>query len=222
MPRSWSLSAKLGAIGAALLLMAFASIGEPHAVGDLAAGGRRRGKAAVSQRSRPHAHADLAPGAGRAMERADERQKGALFEQFDSSIGVLRTGDPARPLFVPHDHASQYRPLSVVQRIAEWDVLSWKPPGARMQTWPWHRVRSAQFAQQADGRVREPHRQAAFVSAYRYRETLVRPDGDPERRAVRDGGSHHRQCDRLALLRLPVHLQSAVPPAGRALAGGEG
>ena len=27
MPRSWSLSAKLGAIGAALLLMAFASIG---------------------------------------------------------------------------------------------------------------------------------------------------------------------------------------------------
>ena len=50
-----------------------------------------------------------------------------LFEQFDQSIAVLRSGDPSRPLFVPHDHASR-ESFAVVQR--EWDVLkaAWRAP----------------------------------------------------------------------------------------------
>jgi two-component system, NarL family, nitrate/nitrite sensor histidine kinase NarX len=145
MPRSWSLSAKLGAIGAALLLMAFASIGLTLWVTWQLEGGA----AAVNEAGRMRMQTwRLA----QTLERADERQKGALFEQFDSSIGVLRTGDPARPLFVPHDHASQ-EAFALVQR--EWDVLkaAWgtsPAPGAE------------RAAQQADAFV---SRIDTFVSA---------------------------------------------------------
>ena len=145
MPRSWSLSAKLGAIGAALLLMAFASIGLTLWVTWQLEGGA----AAVNEAGRMRMQTwHLA----QTLERVDERQRSALFEQFDRSIGVLRTGDPARPLFVPHDHASQ-EAFAVVQR--EWDVLkaAWRTspaPGAE------------RVAEQADAFV---SRIDAFVSA---------------------------------------------------------
>lgn len=120
MPRSWSLSAKLGVIGATLLLMAFASIGLTLWVTWQLEGGA----AAVNEAGRMRMQTwRLA----QTLERADERQKIALFEQFDQSIAVLRSGDPSRPLFVPHDHASR-ESFAVVQR--EWDVLkaAWRVP----------------------------------------------------------------------------------------------
>lgn len=120
MPRSWSLSAKLGVIGATLLLMAFASIGLTLWVTWQLEGGA----AAVNEAGRMRMQTwRLA----QTLERADERQKVALFEQFDQSIAVLRSGDPSRPLFVPHDHASR-ESFAVVQR--EWDVLkaAWRAP----------------------------------------------------------------------------------------------
>ena len=113
MPRSWSLSAKLGVIGAALLAMAFASISLTLWVTWQLEGGA----AAVNEAGRMRMQTwRLA----QTLERADERQMSVLFAQFDRSIGVLRTGDPARPLFVSKDHASQ-EAFAVVQR--EWDAL---------------------------------------------------------------------------------------------------
>nr|WP_295084482.1 type IV pili methyl-accepting chemotaxis transducer N-terminal domain-containing protein [uncultured Roseateles sp.] len=113
MPRSWSLSAKLGAIGAALLLMAFASIGLTLWVTWQLEGGA----AAVNEAGRMRMQTwRLA----QALGGADEHQRSALFEQFDSSIAVLRAGDPARPLFVPRDRSSQ-EAFAVVQH--EWGVL---------------------------------------------------------------------------------------------------
>ena len=145
MPRSWGLSAKLGAIGAALLLMAFASIGLTLWVTWQLEGGA----AAVNEAGRMRMQTwRLA----QTLERVDKRQRNALFEQFDRSIGVLRTGDPARPLFVPHDHASQ-EAFAVVQR--EWDVLkaAWRTPPA---------PGAERVAEQADAFV---SRIDAFVSA---------------------------------------------------------
>ncbi|MBL8331126.1 MAG: type IV pili methyl-accepting chemotaxis transducer N-terminal domain-containing protein, partial [Rubrivivax sp.] len=113
MPRSWSLSAKLGVIGAVLLAMAFASISLTLWVTWQLEGGA----AAVNEAGRMRMQTwRLA----QTLERADERQMSVLFAQFDRSIGVLRTGDPARPLFVSKDHASQDA-FAVVQR--EWDAL---------------------------------------------------------------------------------------------------
>ena len=41
------------------------------------------------------------------LARADAQQIAGLAAQFDQSVNVLRTGDPARPLLVPHDALSQ-------------------------------------------------------------------------------------------------------------------
>ncbi|CAD5366791.1 Nitrate/nitrite sensor protein [Rubrivivax sp. A210] len=113
MPRSWSLSAKLGAIGGALLLMAFASIGLTLWVTWQLEGGA----AAVNEAGRMRMQTwRLA----QTLARADAQQIAGLVSQFDQSVSVLRSGDPARPLFVPHDDESQ-QAFAAVQR--DWEVL---------------------------------------------------------------------------------------------------
>jgi nitrate/nitrite-specific signal transduction histidine kinase len=50
------------------------------------------------------------------LARADAQQIGSgWLAQFDQSVNVLRTGDPARPLLVPHDALSQ-QAFAAVQR----------------------------------------------------------------------------------------------------------
>ena len=145
MQRSWSLSAKLGAIGSALLLMAFASIGLTLWVTWQLEGGA----AAVNEAGRMRMQTwRLA----QTLARGDEQQMDRLVAQFDQSVNLLQTGDPARPLFVPKDEASQ-QAFAVVQR--DWSGLkgAWRAlptPGADVS------------AQQADAFVA---RVDTFVSA---------------------------------------------------------
>jgi two-component system nitrate/nitrite sensor histidine kinase NarX len=145
MPRSWSLSAKLGAIGGALLLMAFASIGMTLWVTWQLEGGA----AAVNEAGRMRMQTWRM---AQTLARADAQQMAGLVAQFDQSVGVLRRGDPARPLLVPHDDASQ-QAFAAVQRDwwelrARWSTLP--GPGADLS------------AQQADAFVA---RIDSFVSA---------------------------------------------------------
>jgi two-component system nitrate/nitrite sensor histidine kinase NarX len=145
MPRTWSLSAKLGAIGGALLMMAFASIGMTLWVTWQLEGGA----AAVNEAGRMRMQTWRM---AQTLARADVRQMSMLVAEFDQSVGVLRTGDPARPLLVPHDEASQ-QAFSAVK--SDWLALK-----ARWSTLP---VPAAELsAQQADAFV---GRIDTFVSA---------------------------------------------------------
>ncbi len=126
MHRSWSLSAKLGAIGSALLLMAFASIGLTLWVTWQLEGGA----AAVNEAGRMRMQTWRM---AQTLARDDARQMATLVRQFDQSVSLLRTGDPARPLLVPHDDESQ-RAFDAVQRDwlelkASWTALP--APGAQ-------------------------------------------------------------------------------------------
>jgi two-component system nitrate/nitrite sensor histidine kinase NarX len=113
MYRSWSLSAKLGAIGGTLLVMALASIGLTLWVTWQLEGGA----AAVNEAGRMRMQTwRLA----QTLQGADPQRIDALMAQFDHSVGVLRSGDPARPLFVPHDERSQ-QTFADVQR--DWSRL---------------------------------------------------------------------------------------------------
>jgi two-component system, NarL family, nitrate/nitrite sensor histidine kinase NarX len=113
MPRSWSLSAKLGAIGSALLLMAFASIGLTLWVTWQLEGGA----AAVNEAGRMRMQTWRM---AQTLARADVQQISGLVAQFDQSVSVLRAGDPARPLLVPHDGESR-QAFEAVQR--DWSVI---------------------------------------------------------------------------------------------------
>jgi len=100
MRRPWTLSTKLGAIGGALLLMALVSIGLTLWVTWQLEGGA----AAVNEAGRMRMQTwRLAQTLGS----GDPARIEALLGQFDQSVAVLRSGDPARPLFVPRDEQSQ-------------------------------------------------------------------------------------------------------------------
>ncbi len=100
MRRTLSLSAKLGAIGGVLLLMALASIGLTLWVTWQLEGGA----AAVNEAGRMRMQTwrlaqTLAAGNGEKLQ--------AHLDRFDQSLVLLRSGDPSRPLFVPHDAESR-------------------------------------------------------------------------------------------------------------------
>lgn len=92
-----SLSTKLIRIGAALLLLALASIGLTLWVTWQLEGGA----AAVNEAGRMRMQTWRLSSAVQAGLPATEVQ--TLVQQFDQSLGVLRSGDPSRPLFVPWD-----------------------------------------------------------------------------------------------------------------------
>lgn len=100
MHRPHSLSAKLGAIGGALLLMALLSIGLTLWVTWQLEGGAAAVNEAGRMRMQTWRLAQTLAG-------GDASRIAALVEQFDQSVTVLRSGDPARPLFVPRDARSQ-------------------------------------------------------------------------------------------------------------------
>jgi two-component system, NarL family, nitrate/nitrite sensor histidine kinase NarX len=108
MRRPWTLSAKLGAIGSVLLVLAFASIGVTLWV----TGQLEGGAAAVNEAGRMRMQTwRLA----QALAHAPSPQLQALTAQFDDSVALLKAGDASRPLFVPHDEGSQ-RAFADVQR----------------------------------------------------------------------------------------------------------
>ncbi len=113
MYRSWSLSRKLGAIGCTLLLLGLASIGFTLWVTWQLEGGAAAVNEAGRMRMQTWRLAQTLP-------KADLQRIQGLMAQFEQSVHVLRSGDPARPLFVPHDVRSQ-QAFSDVQR--EWGRL---------------------------------------------------------------------------------------------------
>lgn len=127
MRRAWSLSAKLGAIGSALLLVAMASIGLTLWVTWQLEGGAAAVNEAGRMRMQTWRLAQMLPDSepGQAIE---------LKLQFEQSVNVLRSGDPARPLFVPGDERTQ-QAFADVQRAWEQLRREWAatPPSAPAQ-----------------------------------------------------------------------------------------
>ncbi len=145
MHRTWSLSAKLGAIGSALLLVALLSIGLTlHVTWQL-----EGGAAAVNEAGRLRMQTwRLA----QTLASADATQVLQQVQQFDDGVQLLRNGDPARPLFMPQDARSQ-QAFADVQ--GAWSALR--------QTWRVQPVPApAQAAAQAQAMVEQVDR---FVSA---------------------------------------------------------
>jgi two-component system nitrate/nitrite sensor histidine kinase NarX len=113
MSRPWNLRTKLGVIGAALLTLALASIGLTLWVTWQLEGGA----AAVNEAGRMRMQTwRLA----QALATDDAQRRQVLSLRFDQTLRLLAAGDPSRPLFVPHDTASQAA-FAAVQR--EWQVL---------------------------------------------------------------------------------------------------
>ncbi len=98
--RNWPLTAKLGVIGGVLLLMALASIGLTLSVTWQLEGGAAAVNEAGRMRMQTWRLAQALP--ARDAARLDRQM--ATFEQ---TLALLRAGDPARPLFMPHDAQSQ-------------------------------------------------------------------------------------------------------------------
>ncbi len=145
MHRTWSLSAKLGAIGSALLLVALLSIGLTlHVTWQL-----EGGAAAVNEAGRMRMQTwRLA----QTLASADPSHVKRQLQQFDDGVQLLRNGDPARPLFVPQDKQSQ-QAFADVQNA--WQALR--------QTWRVQPVPApAQAAAQAQSMVEQVDH---FVSA---------------------------------------------------------
>ena len=100
MPKTISLSTKLGAIGAVLLLMALASIGLTLWVTWQLEGGA----AAVNEAGRMRMQTwRLA----QALPSQDGQRLQDQLAQFEQTLSLLRTGDVSRPLLVPKDVRSQ-------------------------------------------------------------------------------------------------------------------
>jgi two-component system nitrate/nitrite sensor histidine kinase NarX len=114
MHRSRSLSAKLGVIGVGLLLTALTSIGITLWVTWQLEGGGAAVNEAGRMRMQTWRLAQTLPD-------ADPKRVETLMAAFNQSLDLLRSGDPARPLFVPNDAQSQ-RAFSEVQ--GDWRHLS--------------------------------------------------------------------------------------------------
>src|SRR6185369_16287001 len=97
MRRNTSLSAKLVRIGAALLAVALVSIGLTLWVTWQLEGGA----AAVNEAGRLRMQTWRLASA--VQSHAAPQKVQALVREFDTSLRLLRSGDPARPLFVPWD-----------------------------------------------------------------------------------------------------------------------
>lgn len=118
---SASLSTKLIRIGAALLVLALASIGLTLWVTWQLEGGA----AAVNEAGRMRMQTWRLTSAVQAQRPPAEVQ--ALVRQFDQSLGVLREGDPARPLFVPWD-PDVTREFAAVERLWRGQRALWTAP----------------------------------------------------------------------------------------------
>ena len=137
MANTFRLSTKLGAIGALLLLMALASISLTLWVTWQLAGGA----AAVNEAGRMRMQAwRLA----HSLTSGDTARLQAQLDQFDQTLNLLRSGDPARPLLVPHDARSRAAFAEVQQH---WVGLraSWTGPHP-----PGFDQRASQVARQAE------------------------------------------------------------------------
>ncbi|WEY40654.1 type IV pili methyl-accepting chemotaxis transducer N-terminal domain-containing protein [Paraburkholderia sp. SUR17] len=122
MSRFRTLSAKLGLIGGTLLLVALSSISFTL----WASWQLEGGAAAVNEAGRMRMQTWRI---AQTLGRGDAVQLAQQVAQFDRSVVLLQSGDPARPLFLPHDARSTQAFLDV-QR--DWQTLraQWTGPAA--------------------------------------------------------------------------------------------
>ena len=99
MSKAWSLSAKIGAVGAAMLLLALASIGLTLSVTWKLEGGA----AAVNEAGRMRMQTWRM---AHTLDLGDLQLLQRQAAELDGTIELLRQGDADRPLFVPQDEAS--------------------------------------------------------------------------------------------------------------------
>ncbi len=121
MGRTASLSTKLIRIGAALLVLALASIGLTLWLTWQLEGGA----AAVNEAGRMRMQTWRLTSSVQAQRPEPEVQ--ALVAQFDDSLGLLREGDSTRPLFVPWDDDVR-REFSAVERLWQSQRALWTAP----------------------------------------------------------------------------------------------
>jgi two-component system nitrate/nitrite sensor histidine kinase NarX len=111
--RQASLSAKLGTLGALLMLVALGSIAFTVWVTWQLEGGAAAVNEAGRLRMQTWRIAHVAA-------EADPARLQPLARQFDDSLALLRRGDPARPLFLPRDAATQ----SALDAVAaDWQAM---------------------------------------------------------------------------------------------------
>lgn len=144
MQQKLSLSAKLGAIGSVLLVMALASIGLTLWVTWQLEGGAAALNEAGRMRMQTWRMAQT-------LQVRDPDRMQSQFALFDQSLQLLHAGDPSRPLFVPNDEDSQ-RTLAEVQR-------GWTALRDRWAVEPLSGTAVAEQAQEFVGRI------DTFVSA---------------------------------------------------------
>ncbi len=99
-----------------------------------------------------------------AVDTGDAQRLQSQVQQFDASLTLLDRGDPARPLFVPHDATTR----AAFGRVREhWDVLraSWLQPGAA--------AAPATVAMQADALVADIDAFVGAIEAWMSRWTGV-------------------------------------------------
>ncbi len=116
-----SLSTKLIRIGAALLVLALASISLTLWVTRQLEGGA----AAVNEAGRMRMQAWRLTSAVQAQRPPAELQ--ALVQQFDQGLSLLREGDASRPLFVPWDEDVR-REFTAVERLWQAQRALWNTP----------------------------------------------------------------------------------------------
>ena len=149
-----TLSTKLLAMGTAFLLVALASIGFTLWVTWKLEGGA----AAVNEAGRLRMNMlrmVLAQQSGTPQE-FDQ-----LAQRFDTSLELLRTGDPSRPLFVPWSDATRQHYMQIVQ---EWQAIrsQWR---ARAPTHEQALVRGDTFVTELDAFVQAIEEQIARWTA---------------------------------------------------------
>lgn len=121
MSQNASLSAKLIRIGAALLVLALASIGLTLWVTWQLEGGA----AAVNEAGRMRMQTWRLTSSVQAQRPPDEVQ--VLLQRFDHSLNLLRQGDATRPLFVPWDDDVR-REFAAVERLWQGQRALWTAP----------------------------------------------------------------------------------------------
>ena len=150
-----SLTTKLLAMGAGFLLVALMSIGLTLWVTWQLEGGA----AAVNEAGRLRMNMLRMV---LAQQNESPREQDALERQFDASLELLRTGDPARPLFVPWSDDTRARYDRV---CAEWRALRAEWDASASTSGPQAVVRADAFVRQVDGFVEAIETQIARWTA---------------------------------------------------------